>query len=183
MTIENKIEAILFYKTEPVAIEELARILKVPPTEIEKAVENLILNLADRGIRLIRQNYQVALGTAPEAKSLIEELTKEEFSKDLSRATLETLAIIIYRGEVARAEIDYVRGVNSSFTLRNLLIRGLIDKISNPKDSRGFLYRPSFDLLAHLGITNIEELPEFEAVQKEIKEFFNRSKDGNENQG
>ncbi len=79
------------------------------------------------------------------------------------------MTIVLYRGPIARSQIDYIRGVNSTFTLRNLLIRGLIERIPNPKDSRGFLYRPTFDLMNHLGITRIENLPEYAKVVTETQ--------------
>jgi segregation and condensation protein B len=101
------------------------------------------------------------LGTAPEASALIEQLTREELSKDLGKAGLETLSIIVYKSPITRADLDYIRGVNSSFILRNLQIRGLVEKITNPADARSFLYRPTFELLQHLGVTRVEDLPEY----------------------
>ena len=91
--------------------------------------------------------------------------------KDLGKAALETLTIILYRAPVSKGELDYIRGVNSSFILRNLLVRGLVERSINPNDKRSFVYRPTFDLLSHLGIAKIEDLPEYESVGQEIKKF------------
>ena len=68
------------------------------------------------------------LGTAPQMSATVETLTKEELMKDLGKAGLETISIILYKGPISRAEIDYIRGVQSNFILRNLLVRGLIEK-------------------------------------------------------
>ena len=110
---------------------------------------------------------------------MIEELCKEELSRDLGKAGLETLSIVLYRGPITRSGIDYIRGVNSTFILRNLLIRGLVEKIPNPNDQRSFLYRATFDLLSHLGIPRVEDLPEYgntnESIEKFIEEFSNES--------
>ncbi|MDE2041410.1 MAG: SMC-Scp complex subunit ScpB, partial [Patescibacteria group bacterium] len=62
-------------------------------------------------------------------------------------------------------------GVNSQFILRNLLIRGLVERAENPGDARSFLYRTTLQLLSHLGISKIEDLPEYEAVRKDIEAF------------
>ena len=96
----------------------------------------------------------------------------EELKADLGRAGLETLTTILYRGPVAKSEIDYLRGVNSSHTLRHLLVRGLIAKKPNPEDARSLLYEPTFELLSLLGLTQLTELPEFETIKKQIDNFL-----------
>jgi len=68
--------------------------------------------------------------------------------------------LIAYLGPISRAQIDYFRGVNSSFILRNLLMRGLIERVSESAD-RSYSYQISFDLLKHLGISKIEDLPDY----------------------
>ena len=171
MELDKKLEAILFWKGEPMSIKKLSQILAVSEEEIKAAIENLKIKLEGRGISLIEKEDEVMIVTSGEASELIQTLTKEELSKDLGKASLETLSIILYQGPVKRSEIDYIRGVNSQFILRNLLIRGLIEKISDPKDARTFVYKPSFELLAHLNIKNIEDLPEYEAVRKDIESF------------
>ena len=168
LTLEAQIEAILFWKAEPLTIPELARVLARTEAEINQALETLTTEIADQGIALIHNNDEIMLGTSPQAGELIERLTKEELSREIGKAGLETLTVILYRGSVSRAEIDYIRGVNSSFILRNLLVRGLIDKISNPADARSFLYRPTFELLAWLGVKDPAELPDYQRVMTEL---------------
>ena len=172
MTTETKIEAILFYKAEAVTISQLAKWLNNSIEEIETALNNLATNLGERGVRVIRQEQEVMLGTASEASGLIEQLTKEELSRDLGKAALETLTLITYEGPLSRAEIDYVRGVNSSFILRHLLVRGLIEREVDKKDARRFIYRPTLELLRHLGLEKIEDLPEYGEVKKELTNFL-----------
>ena len=172
MTLEAKTEAILFYKAEAVTVSQLAKWLAVPVPEIEAGLTQLANNLAERGVRIIRTGEEVMLGTASEAGALIKQITKEELSRDLGKAALEALTLIIYEGPLARAEIDYVRGVNSSFILRHLLVRGLIEREIDQKDARRFLYRPTLDLLRHLGIEKVEDLPEYEVVRKQVDDFL-----------
>jgi chromosome segregation and condensation protein ScpB len=67
--------------------------------------------------------------------------------------------------------VDYIRGVQSTFIIRNLMIRGLIEKVVNPSDQRSFLYKPSFELLSYMGISKIEDMPEFIEAKKAIEDF------------
>ena len=168
MQIVQKIEALLFWKAEPVSFKKLAILLGANEKVIIEGLDELEKSLKGRGITLIRTDDMASLGTSPEASFLIEQLAKDELSGDLSKAALETLSIILYKGPISRSEIDYIRGVNSQFILRNLLVRGLIEKIDNPSDGRGFLYKTSVALLSNLGISKISNLPEYAEVRKEI---------------
>jgi segregation and condensation protein B len=111
------------------------------------------------------------LATAPESAPVIEKISKEEINRDLSKAAAETLAIVLYQGPIAKSKIDYIRGVNSVFILRNLQIRGLVEKTEHPEDKRSYLYQPTFELLSYLGVTKKEDLPEYGTVEKKIEEF------------
>ena len=173
MDLDKKIEAILFWKGEPMKLKKLAEMFGVSIEDIKFAINTLKENLQNRGVALIEKEDEVMLATAPEFSTIIENLTKEELSRELGKASLETLSIVLYQGPIKRSEIDYIRGVNSQFILRNLLVRGLIEKITDPKDARTFVYKPSFELLAHLGVRNIEELPEYDSVKRDIESFKN----------
>ena len=107
-------------------LPELCRALKLPSNEVKKALQKLKEGLAGRGLSLIQSEDAYALVTAPETHELIERLRKEELSRDLGKAALETLSIVLYKGKVSRRDIEYIRGVNSTAILRSLLIRGLI---------------------------------------------------------
>lgn len=181
--LESKIEAVLFWKGEPVSRKKLADILKVTPEEINEAIEKLKQNLAGRGIVLQEKENEVTLGTTPELSTLFEDLQKEELNRDLSKASLETLSIILYKNGANRAEIDYIRGVNSSFTLRALSVRGLVEKVLDTKDNRRYMYKPSFELLSYMGVKSVEELPDYAEVNNSIngavKEMEDLSKEEN----
>jgi segregation and condensation protein B len=82
---------------------------------------------------------------------------------------LEVISIVAYRGPITRSEIEAIRGVNSSYTVRSLMLRGLMERIENPNDSRGYLYKISFDFLKKLGIDSVERLPEFETLSKDSR--------------
>lgn len=168
MNLDQKIEAILFFRGENVSIKKIASILEITPEETKQGIEALKNRLQTSALTVITKDDEVMLATRPEAAPLIEGLVKEELSRDLGKAGLETLSIVLYKGPISRREIDYIRGVNSQFILRNLLVRGLVEKIIDEKDERRFLYRPTFELLQSLGVSSIAELPEYTKVQEEL---------------
>lgn len=180
MDLTAQLEAFLFWKGEPVKIGDLAKTLNTTDSEVENAVRNLIHLYENRGITILYQNGEVQMVTAPATSKLIEDLTREELNKDLGKAGLETLAVIVYKGPVSRSEVDFIRGVNSSFIMRNLLIRGLIERAPSPKDSRVNLYQPTLDLTKHLGLNSIEELPEYESLRQSLQEATDNNRSEND---
>lgn len=171
--IPQQIEAYLFFKGEPVTSKEIAKDLKISVEDVTKHIQELEEQHkgSKRGIVLVQYNDMFTLGTHPDVSDVITRLTKEELQKDLGKSALETLTIILYQGPMNRSKIDHIRGVNSQFILRNLLMRGLISRIPDPQDERSFVYMPSLDLLTHLGISRIEDLPEYNQVLKTLQTF------------
>jgi len=146
----------------------------VSTDEINEALNKLEISLTNRGLVLVRKDQSVVLGITKELSSLIESIRKDEITKELTKASLDTLSIILYKNEVSRSEIDYIRGVNSSFILRNLIVRGLIERVVDPKDSRRLLYHPTFDTLTFMGITSIDQLPNYQEVRNQLQEVLNQ---------
>ncbi len=171
MSLLNNVEAVLFYKTEPFAFSALAKFFDVSEQQIREACTELQKRLTETGLRLITTDTSVQLVSAPEQSEIIEKLRKDELSQEIGKAGAETLSIILYRGPLSRAEVDRIRGVNSTFIIRNLLVRGLIERRDNPHDSRSFNYAGTPELFQHLGITRKEELPDFEVVMNAIDSF------------
>lgn len=170
---QKLIEAYLFWKGEPVTISDIAKALKIDKADVADEIRALMAEVQtdNRGIVIVRYDDLVTLGTHPDTSEKISELTKEELQKELGKSALETLAVILYQGPVRRSDIDYVRGVNSQFILRNLLLRGLIDRIQDPKDERTFVYSPSLELLTYLGVTEVKDLPDFDVVVQTLANF------------
>lgn len=177
MTLDQKIEALLFFKAEPLSIKEIAKILGERESAIKDALDVFGIKLEDRGLQLVWKEDKVLFGTHKEMGPLLEKLIKEELNKELTRAAQETLSIILYKKGATRSEIDWIRGVNSSFILRNLLVRGLIERKPHPKDNRKYLYQSTFELLQHLGISKIEELPEYQEVNQKLTEGIENTSD------
>ena len=170
--LAKRIEAVLFVQGEPITVDRLSKILGGDKTQIRQAADELDKKLIDTALTLVWKGESLQLATRPNFAKEVEALAKEEVSRDLSRAASETLAVVAYRGPMTRGEIDYIRGVNSSYTLRNLLIRGLIERRPNPKDGRTFIYQASIEMLKFLGLGKIEDLPEYAEFTQKLTEFL-----------
>lgn len=177
MDLPSHIEGVLFFKAEPLSIATLAHLTESSLEEVQEALAILDTRLQDHGITLVTEGSLVQLMTKTALAGTIEKIRREELKRDIGKAGAETLAIIAYHESVSRAEIEYIRGVNSTFILRNLLIRGLIERIPHPEDQRSFAYRPTLALYAHLGVTKKEELPQYH----EMKEAIATYKEGHKN--
>jgi len=119
-------------------------------------------------VQLSMTETEVQLVTAPELDELIEGVRKDELKRDIGKAGAETLAIVLYKGPISRVEIDRIRGVNSAFILRNLMIRGLVERGTEGK-SHTFSLTPT--LLAHLGVTHKTELSNYATVLDQLEKF------------
>lgn len=165
--LKSIIESILFISGEPVKIARISKIAGVAKPEVENAIMMLQNDYANRGLAIIKKEDMIEMATNPENSEFVSELVKSEIQENLSQAALEVLSIVAYRSPITRAEIETIRGVNSSYTLRSLLMRGLIERIDNPSDNRGYLYKVSFDFMKTLGIESIEKLPDWETLSKD----------------
>lgn len=180
MNLEQKIEALLFFKAEPMSLWEIGAALRAEPDEVKAAFPILKENLSTRGLRIIEHGDKVMLGTAPEMGTFFEDLRKEELTKDLSKASLETLSIVLYKENVTRSEINFIRGVNSGFILRALEVRGLVEKGAHKSDARAYVYSPTLELLSYLGVTRVSELPRYEEIKETlISKLTNSAQDEN----
>ncbi len=160
LPLSVQIEGLLFVAAEPVALAHLAEALDVAPSMIEAALQELDASLQTRGLRLQRHSGRVQLTTAPQLAATIERFLGLESTTHLSRAALETLAIIAYQQPVTHPQIDSIRGVNSDSMLKSLLSKGLIIE-SGRADGPGrpILYSTAPEFLQHFGINSITELP------------------------
>ncbi|MDP3963205.1 MAG: SMC-Scp complex subunit ScpB [bacterium] len=171
MKLSAVLEALLFIAGEPVKIKKLAKIANSKEVDVRAALEELSAAHEERkGLRVLVKDDEAELVTHPDATPVVSEFLKSGMEEDLTDATAETLAIIAYKGPISRAGIDDIRGVNSQYTLRALLVRGLVERLPNPDDARTYLYRISFDFLKKLGVKDVEELPAYgELSQTSLK--------------
>jgi segregation and condensation protein B len=168
MPLSVQLEALLFVAPEPATTAQLAAALDVAPSVIERGLNELDASLASRGLRLQRHGGRFQLTTAPLLAELVERFLGLEATTHLSRAALETLAIIAYQQPVTRPQIDAIRGVNSDSMMKSLLHKGLILE-SGRADGPGrpILYSTTPEFLQHFGLNSILEMPSLAAPEEE----------------
>jgi segregation and condensation protein B len=158
------LEAVLFMAAEPLPAAELAEILEVTPGEADRLARQLEALYAGRGIQVTRVagGYQVC--TRPEYGPSVAKLHKPERFR-LSRAALETLAIVAYKQPVTRPEVDAIRGVNSDSVLDTLAQYELIREAGRKEaPGRPLLYRTTDNFLGHFGLDSVDDLPRLDAI-------------------
>ncbi len=168
LSLSAKLEALLFVSGEPVTTAQLAAALDVAPSVVERGLNELDASLSDRGLKLQRHAGRVQLTTAPQLAELVERFLGLEATTHLSRAALETLAIIAYQQPVTRPHIDSIRGVNSDSMLKSLLHKNLILE-SGRADGPGrpILYSTTPEFLQHFGLSSILEMPPLAKPEEE----------------
>ncbi len=166
------IEAILYSEAREFSVSELAKLLQASKEEIQTALTELKEKLKGHGLVLIQNNEEVALGTHPDAAKIIELLRKEMLSKELTKAAAETLAVILYHPGITRSEIEFIRGVNATYSIRLLQMRGLIEQKQKEGDARIVAYSPTSDALRHFGVQYNAELPDFTTLSEQLNQLL-----------
>jgi segregation and condensation protein B len=174
LDLTASLEALLFVSAEPVLPSQLAEALSLSIAEIEQGLQELDADLRHRGLRLQRHGGRVQLTTAPETAELVERFLGLEATTHLSRAALETLAIIAYQQPVTRPKVDSVRGVNSDGVMKSLLGKGLIQEVGRAEGpGRPILYGTTPDFLQHFGLDSLMELPALNLAETESNNGHN----------
>ncbi len=170
LTPDTALEALLFASGEPMQKSRITKLLELQSDSLTSTINELTKKLRGRGITLVETETELELRTSSEASTLITKLRENELSRDLGKAGLEVLAIILYRNGATRSEVDWVRGVNSSATIRSLSLRGLIKGTEDSLNRRRVRYHATIDALSKLGISRTEDLPRYEELARELKE-------------
>ncbi len=175
-SLKSKIEAILFSYGEAISTESLALVLFGENSEKEESLK--VLNEAindlkvsyetdlNKAIKILQFKNKIQLVTKPEFSFIIEKLLKNEVQEELSESSLEVLSIIAYGSPVEKSVIDHIRGVNSILTLKNLELRGLVEKNIDDKKAR---YSITQEFLKNLGLTDMKDIPEYEKFKNLVE--------------
>ena len=160
--LTTSIESILFAAAKPISLEQLRKHFDVSIEVVTEAVEDIRnrYNQATSGIHLLEQEGKVQFVTNPDASEDVAVFLKKDATAPLTKPSLETLTVIAYRGPVTRPELEQIRGVNCGIILRNLLIRGFIEETQDRVRLQP-VYSVSMDFMRKLGLTHLEELPEY----------------------
>lgn len=168
MSLESKIESLLFVAAKPLSVKKIAELAKAEDGQVKESLKKLMTkyNQPDNGINLLENGSSYQLATGSLNRKLVQDFLKDEMTGELSKPSLETLTIIAYRGPVTKPEIEQIRGVNCSLILRNLLIRGLIQSEDDKKAMKTY-YSITFDFMRYLGLTEIKDLPNYEKLNQD----------------
>jgi segregation and condensation protein B len=159
-TTVQLIESLLFIAGEPVTITQLAHALELAPDAVEAALDQLVAACRERGVRVQRSGEGVQLVSAPESAAVVERFLGVGPQPRPSAAALEALAIVAYRQPITRAQIEAIRGVDSSGVVRALLARDLIVESGRLETvGRPILYATTAEFLRQFGLSSLAELP------------------------
>lgn len=178
--MKGLIEGLLFVSGEDgLTLDELSNIIEKPKDEIKNTIQNLYKDYEDndRGIQLEYLGNHFKLTTKKEHRDYYKKLFEEDENSQLSESCLEVLAIIAYNAPITRTSVDEIRGVNSSYAIRKLLIKNLIEEVGRSDlPGRPKLYNVTSNFLDYFGLGTIDDLPKINIEKNE-----NNEKDLNNN--
>lgn len=173
-SLKSRIESILFLSSKPLTLRRLIELTSAKKREITEVLIELQkdTNQVHRGLRVVSQGSAFQMATAPLPKEIAASLVKDETYGEFSKAALETLTIIAYRGPVGKRELELIRGVNCSWILRNLMMRGLIEEMKIRTQTQGVerdstQYQVTIDFLRFLSVGTLHELPDYDRLHKD----------------
>ena len=166
------VEGLLFLSGEDgLTLEDISKVIEKDIEEVKSIIKELYndYNNDSRGLQIEFLGNHFKLTTKKEHKEYYKKLVIDEENSMLSQSALETLAIIAYNAPLTRIDIDNIRGVNSSYVVRKLLLKGLIEEIGrSDAPGRPRLYNITPRFLDYFGLGSIEELPKLEERQEII---------------
>ena len=181
MNLKAIVEGLLFVAGDAgISLEELCNVTEKEKSEITETIKTLFEDYDKpcRGMQIEFLGNKFKLTTKTEHKEFYQKLIKEEETSTLSQSSLETLAIIAYNGPITRIDIDEIRGVNSSYIIRKLLLKGLIEDVGfSDSAGRPKLYNTTSKFLDYFGLGTKEDLPKLDTsnfdVEDNNKDLFN----------
>lgn len=182
--IKSVIEGLLFASGEDgLSLKELVNVTGLPKHEVETMIHELRVDYKEqgRGMQIVKVAQVYQMTTLPEHAPYFEKLAQAPTRSQLSRAALETLAIIAYRQPITRIEIEEIRGVKSDRIIQVLQRKGLIREAGRAEGAgRPILYGTSKDFLDYFGLNHIDELPPADSIfdwqewEEERRDLFER---------
>lgn len=166
MTLAATLEAILFVSAKPWSVKRLAELTSASAEDVQAGITELVarLDASASGVMVQRHGHDVELVTRPEHADIVKQIVRSDAQGELTRASLETLTILAYRGPLTRPELEQIRGVHCSLILRNLMMRGLVEEKEDGRLGQP-TYAVTFDFMNHLGIPSVEALPDYESLR------------------
>lgn len=166
-SLSSRCEAILFASARAWSRRKLAEACEVSIDEIDAAITELKERLETSGssLQLTEHGLEIEFVTRGEFAPLLRQIFTQDAAGELSRPSLETLAILAYRGPLTRPELEQIRGVQCAMILRNLSLRGLVELGAEERLGQP-TYQVTMDFLKHLGLSSLSELPDFQSLHQ-----------------
>ena len=171
--LESIIESIAFVAGEPILVADLCVKFDLKPKQVEKAVENLKKKYDEKsGIQLLYFNNKIQFSSNPKYVDFVTSILNPIRQRNLTKSTLETIAIVAYKQPVTRLEIEEIRGVNSDYAINVLLEHKLIEIVGR-KDTVGkpSLFGTTDEFLKRFDISSVNELPKYEDLMAQIEKI------------
>lgn len=168
LTKEQAVFIAMFVSGDSVTMSELIEYTQLEKLEIEEALEKIKTMLGGLGLDIVKSQEGVQIMTMSAGEEVINRIKKKELEGDLSPSALQVVTVIAYMPGCSRSDVSYIRGAQSSLSIRNLISRGLIMR----KEEKCYITN---EALSHLGVSNNEELPEYERLHKEFANKLSES--------
>ena len=159
----QKLATILYLSGDLTPIAKLTTLLDTTREDVEQGLISLEAALLPLGLVLLRVDDGVSIVTSKEQAGLVETFWKDELKGELTPAALQVLTLVCYLGNGTREQISYIRGVQSTQSIRALTVRGLVTR-------SGEVCTITPDALKYLGITKVDELPEYQTIHAQLLE-------------
>lgn len=168
--LESVLEALLLVVDTPVTVDTLAAVTEQPGARIEEKLRSMAAELTarDSGIDLREAGGGWRMYTRTRYAPYVERLLLDGARSKLTRAALETLAVVAYRQPVTRARVSAVRGVNCDAVMRTLLARGLITEAGTDPDTGATTFATTELFLERLGLSSLAELPDIAPLLPDV---------------
>lgn len=180
--LESLIESVLYVAGEPVELSLISEKFEVTENALKKALDNLNKKYNEKsGIQIVKFKNKIQFATNPQNAEAIEKVLNPIKEKVLSRATLETLAIIAYKQPITRLEIEEIRGVNSDYAI-DLLSKNSLIEVVGRKDAIGkpLLFGTTDDFLKRFELLDLNSLPKYEQILAQLKTINTAAQPDNE---
>ncbi|OOB89860.1 SMC-Scp complex subunit ScpB [Rathayibacter sp. VKM Ac-2630] len=176
--IDRAIEAILMVADEPQSLVALATALSRPVAVVRQSIERLVADFdgvtggVRRGFELREVGSGWRIYVRREYDPVVSDFVLTQNPTKLSQAALETLAVIAYKQPISRGQVAQIRAVNVDSVARTLLGRGLIAEVGNDPETGAVLYGTTEQLLVHLGLASLDELPKISPLLSDGRDGF-----------
>jgi segregation and condensation protein B len=166
LTLAQKIIQVLLFEGTSMKILDVAKFLNIKKEEVVENIDEVKSLLQVINLKLIQSATSIEIALSDEINSLINKNKIEELKTDLSESALQTLAVIIYKNKATKAEIDFVRGVDSVRSIKNLLTRGIIEKLEEKNKK---YYTPTTETLRYLNLEKVDNAKDFSEISDKLK--------------